>query len=113
MKTFDAENKTIGRVASEVAKALMGKDSADYQPNVVIKNKVQIKNASKAKINMKKLATKKYQWYTGYPGGLRERTLQEMIDKKGYGEIFKKAVYGMLPDNKLRSERMKKLEVIE
>jgi large subunit ribosomal protein L13 len=113
MKKFDAENKTIGRVASEVAKALIGKDSPDYQPNVVIKDDVQIVNASKAKIDMKKLKTKKYQWYTGFPGGLREKNLEQMIEKKGYGEIFKKAVYGMLPDNKLRSERMKKLEIID
>lgn len=113
MKIIDAENKTIGRVASEAAKCLLGKDSADYQPNVVVKSGVQITNAAKAKIDLKKLSDKKYQWYTGYPSGLKERTLSEMIAKKGYGEIFKKAVYGMLPDNKLRSERMKQLEILE
>jgi large subunit ribosomal protein L13 len=113
MKTIDAENKSIGRVASEAAVALMGKDNPDYAANVVIKDKVQITNASKAKISFKKLQDKKYQWYTGYPSGLKERTLEEMIEKKGYGEIFKKAVYGMLPDNKLRSPRMKQLEISE
>jgi large subunit ribosomal protein L13 len=113
MKKVDAENKAVGRVASEVAKILMGKDSPDYRPNVVIKDKVQITNASKAKIDFKKLKSKKYQWYTGYPSGLKERTLEDMIERKGYGEIFKKAVYGMLPDNKLRAPRMKKLEIID
>lgn len=113
MKTIDAENKSIGRVASEAAKSLMGKDEPTFKPNIVVANKVQITNASKAKISFKKLADKKYQWYTGHPGGLKERTLEEMIEKKGYGEIFKQAVYGMLPDNKLRKERMKKLEIVE
>jgi len=113
MKTIDAENKIIGRIASEAAMALMGKDKADYQPNVDPTTKVLIENASKAKISQKKLKTKIYTRYTQYPGGLRKRTLEELIEKKGYGEVFRKAVYGMLPDNKLRKLMMNNLEITE
>lgn len=113
MKTIDAQNKPIGRVATEAAMALMGKDKADYQPNQQPTAKVKIENAAKAKISQKKMKEKIYTRYTGYPGGLRERTLEELIDKKGYGEVFKKAVYGMLPDNKLRRLMMNNLEVTE
>jgi len=113
MKTIDAQNKVIGRVATEAAMALMGKDKADYQPNVKPTTKVKIENASKAKISQKKLKTKVYTRYTQYPGGLRKRTLEELIEKKGYGEVFKKAVFGMLPDNRLRSIMMNNLEITE
>lgn len=113
MKIIDAQNKPIGRVATEAAMALMGKDKVEYQPNNQPATKVQIENASKAKISQKKLKEKMYTRYTGYPGGLRERTLEELIEKKGYGEVFKKAVYGMLPDNKLRKIMMSNLEITE
>jgi len=113
MKKIDAQNRTIGRVATEVAKILMGKNSVDYRPNVVSKEKVQIINASKVNIPAKKLTDKEYQRYTGHPGGLRKINLEELIQKKGYGEVFKKTVYGMLPDNKLRSLRMKNLEILD
>ena len=111
MKTIDAQNRSIGRVATEAAMALMGKDKADYQPNVDPTTKVTIENASKAKITQKKMKTKVYTRYTQYPGGLRKRTLEELIDKKGYEEVFKKAVYGMLPDNKLRRLMMNNLVI--
>lgn len=113
MKTLDAKNNSLGRVASEAAKMLMGKDSASYQANVVVDEKVQIINASKIKLEPKKLKQKVYQKYSGYPGGLKEQTMEVMIAKKGYGEIFKKAVYGMLPANRLRKLRMKNLEIID
>lgn len=113
MKIIDAQNKIIGRVATEAAMALMGKDKADYQSNTTPTAKVKIENASKAKISQKKLKTKIYTRYTQYPGGLRERTLEELIEKKGYEEVFKKAVYGMLPDNKLRKIMMNNLEITE
>ena len=113
MKTIDAENRTIGRVVTEVAKVLMGKDRPDYKPNVALTEKVQIINASKAKIDPRKMDDKKYTRYTGHPGGLRVMTLGKMIEKNGYSEPFKKAVYGMLPSNKLRAIRMKSLEILD
>jgi len=113
MKTIDAQNRPIGRVATEAVVALMGKDKVDYQPNKQPTTKVKIENASKVKITQKKMKEKVYTRYTEYPGGLRKRTLEELIEKKGYEEVFKKAVYGMLPDNKLRKLMMNNLEVTE
>jgi large subunit ribosomal protein L13 len=108
-KVIDAKNKTIGRVATEAAMALMGKDQASYQPNVVTDITVTIENASESNITDKKKGEKEYSRYSGYPGGRKVRTLAEVIEKKGYKEVFEKAVYGMLPANRLRSLRMKNL----
>ncbi len=113
MYTIDAQNKSLGRVASEVAMILMGKDKADYRPNVVADVKVEIQNASKVKINPKNLKNKLYKRYSGYPGGLKETPMKKVIEKKGYSEIFEIAVKGMLPANKLRPLMMKNLEVTE
>ncbi|HMO78596.1 MAG TPA: 50S ribosomal protein L13 [Candidatus Paceibacterota bacterium] len=109
MKIIDAKDKTIGRVASQVAKMLMEKDSASYTPNKTSTQQVQIINASLAKINFKKKIEKEYTRYSGYPGGIKYQTLGDLISKKGYGEVFRKAVYGMLPKNTLKNQRMKNL----
>jgi len=111
--TIDAQNKSLGRVASEAAMVLMGKDKANYQPNVVADVKVEIQNASKVKINPKNLDNKLYKHYTGYPGGLRETPMKKKIEKKGYSEIFEIAVKGMLPANKLRPLMLKNLSITE
>ena len=111
--TLDATDKAFGRVASEAAVLLMGKDDPSFRKNVVADVKVNIVNASKTKYDPKKLKGKIYQRYSGYPGGRKERTMQEVIDKKGYKEIFEKAVYGMLPANKLRSILMKNLIITD
>lgn len=113
MKEIDATNKKLGRVATEAAMALMGKDKPGYEPNQVNTEGVHITNAKAVDLDVKKMNQKKYQWYTGYPGGLKERTLKEVIEKKGITEVFEKAVYGMLPNNKLRKLRMKKLKISE
>lgn len=106
---IDASNKAIGRVASEAATFLMGKNTPEFQRNKTPDVKVTILNASKAKISQKKKKEKKYQRYSGYPGGLKTRTMEEVITKKGYREVFEKAVRGMLPANKLRKGMMKNL----
>lgn len=113
MKTIDAKNRSIGRVASEAAKALMGKDSVDFKNNAVKSEKVQIVNASKAKISQKKLLDKVYTRYTGYAGGLRSESLEKLLEKKGHTEVFRKAVSGMLPNNKLKKARIKNLVIID
>lgn len=110
-KVIDATNRSIGRVATEAAMTLMGKDRTDYKANVVVETQVVIENASQTKIAPKKLKDKEYQRYSGYPGGLKTRNLGEMLEKKGYAEVYKKAVYGMLPSNRLRKLRMKNLIV--
>ena len=111
--TIDASGRTIGRVASEVALALMGKDEATFERHKITGGTVTIVNAGKIKIDPRKLDTVKYAQYSGYPGGLRYETLAQVLEKKGIEEVLRRAVYGMLPGNKLRSEIMKKLTVTE
>jgi len=111
--TIDAENRSMGRVASEVAVLLRGKDSAEYAPHLKPKNKVTIINASKTKLTGKKFTDKVYLRHSEYPGGQKSETAEEVATKKGYGEIFRKAIYGMLPSNRLRSIMMNNLTIKE
>lgn len=111
--TIDAKGKKLGRIASEAAVLLMGKNDPNFQKNQVAANKVVIVNASEAAISEKKKGEKIYKRFSGYPGGLKERTMSHVIDKKGYSELFTKAIYGMLPANKLRAKMMKNLTVSE
>ncbi len=111
--TLDAKGKTPGRLSSEAARLLMGKNDPAYVPNKAPKNKVVIENASKAKIDPKKLLTTKYERYTGYPGGFRYQNMEELVTKKGYSEVFRLAIYGMIPANRLRNGIMKNLTVSE
>lgn len=111
--TIDAENKRIGRVATEAAVFLMGKNLATFAKNIVPNVKVEIKNTSKALIDDTKKAQKTYSRYSGYPGGLKQPTMEQVIAKKGFGELFKEAVSGMLPKNKLRSKMLSNLIITE
>jgi large subunit ribosomal protein L13 len=111
--TVDASGRTLGRVASEAAQALLGKKSVHFVKNKVLPVTVTIINAKKLRIPEKKLLEKTYRRYTGYPGGLREMNLSEFIEKKGVGEVLWKTVDGMIPRNKLRKERMKRLTVTD
>ncbi len=110
---FDAKDKKLGRLASEIAVVLMGKNDPNFAPNVVAKVKVLVENASQMDISEKKKAEKVYDHYSGYPGGRKEISLKALIEKKGYGEPLKNAIYGMLPKNKLRDQIMKNLEIKE
>jgi len=110
---IDATGKRLGRLASEIAQLLLGKDKADFAKNVVAPVVVEVTNASKLDIDIKKQEEKKYVRYSGYPGGLKESTMSDVIEKKGYSEVLRKAVYGMIPGNKLRDPRMKNLIIIE
>ena len=111
--TLDAENKKIGRVATEAAVYLMGKNEPDFARNKIPDVKVEIKNASKASISETKKAQKTYSRFSGYPGGLKQPTMEMVIAKKGYSELFKEAVSGMLPKNKLRAKMMNNLKITE
>lgn len=111
--TLDAENKRIGRVATEAAVFLMGKNLTTFQRNGVPNVKVEIINTSKALVDDKKKLQNTYSRYSGYPGGLRQPTMEQVIAKHGYREIFKEAVKGMLPKNKLRSKMMNNLKISE
>lgn len=111
--TIDATNKKLGRVASEAAKILIGKDKTSFARNIVVDVTVVVTNTSKADIPEKKLEQKTYNHYSGYPGGLKTESMTTIISKKGYSEIFRKAIYGMLPTNKLRAKRIKNLRITE
>lgn len=111
--TIDALNRTVGRVASEVAFKLMGKNTPEYQPNVAPDVKVTIINTSKAKIPATKLKGKVYYRHSQYPGGQKAETMEMVIAKFGHGEVFRRAVYGMLPKNKLRAIMIKNLSFSE
>lgn len=111
--TLDAQGKRIGRVTSEAASLLMGKKTVSFVRNKAPDIQVEIVNASKAWIDEKKGQNKKYVSYSGYPGGIKEETLAHLSGRRGAGEIFKNAVNGMLPKNKLRNQMMKNLTIIE
>ncbi len=110
---IDAENKKIGRISSEIATILMGKNTPDFEKHKIAGNTVVVSNASKLSIDPKKLEEKEYERYSGYPGGLKFDTLSKLIEKKGYGEVLRNAVHGMLPANKLRAKLMKNLIINE
>ncbi len=110
---LDARGKKMGRLATEIAVLLMGKNKADFTKNELSNVKVNVANASKLDITRKKMNQKEYQRYSGYPGGRKVETMEKVISTKGYTEILKKAVYGMLPGNKLRPLMMKNLIIKE
>ncbi len=110
-KTIDASGRTLGRVASEVAVSLMGKNSASYERHIYSGSPVKVINASKLKITTKKLEEIYHTRYSGYRGGLRVLKGTETMEKKGLKELIKLAVYHMLPGNKLRREMMKNLKI--
>lgn len=106
---IDVTGKKLGRVASEIASILIGKNSADFQKNEVADVKIEVINASKLDISEKKMTNKIYTSYTGFPGGLRKKTLLELAMKKGYAEVLEKAVSGMIHHNKLKAKILKNL----
>lgn len=109
--TIDATDRTLGRVCSEAAHALLGKRSVHFAKNMALPITVVIENASKMHLPSRRTQGKVYTRYTGFPGGLREMTMEEMLAKKGVEEVIKKTVDGMIPRNRLRAPRMKNLVV--
>ncbi|MEK7390874.1 MAG: uL13 family ribosomal protein [Patescibacteria group bacterium] len=111
--TIDSTNKSIGRVASEAATVLMGKKTTGYARNIIAPVEVHITNAAKVKMSSKKLSDTVFKHHTGYRGGLKEMALSQFLKEKGYRELFRKTVYGMLPTNKLRPKMIKNLYITE
>jgi len=107
---INAEGKILGRLATEVAVLLRGKKKPEYVDFLDSGDFVIIINAEKVKTTGKKLEQKKYYSHSGYPGGLKEKTLKEMLEKKPE-EVIRKAVKGMIPKNKLGRAVYKKLKV--
>jgi large subunit ribosomal protein L13 len=106
----DAEGKTLGRLATRVADTLRGKNKAQYTPHVDTGDFVIVVNAEKIAVTGKKLEDKRYYRHSGYPGGIRSRTLQEQLDRRPT-EVIRKAVKGMLPRNRLARAQLTKLKV--
>ena len=106
----DADGKTLGRLASEVASVLRGKNKPTFTPHVDCGDYVIVINAEKVAVTGKKRNEKIYKKHTGYPGGLREITFDKLQQKKPE-EIIRHAVKGMLPDGKLGRQMFKKLKV--
>ncbi len=105
---IDAKNKALGRVASETAKNLMAKTSTSYEPRIKPSISVKVINLSKLKITPKKLEQKTYPRYSGYPGSLKHVQMKRFMER-GIAVVFRHAVEGMLPKNKLRKEILKNL----
>lgn len=106
----DAENQTLGRLATKVATVLRGKHKVTYTPHVDCGDYVIVINANKIKLTGNKMADKMYYNHSGFPGGLRERNAQTMIEKYPE-EMVERAIKGMLPHNSLGAKMYKKLFV--
>ena len=107
---IDAEGHTLGRLASEISKILQGKNKPDYTPYWDNGDNVIVINAAKIKVTGDKYNKKKYYWHSGYPGGIKERTLKEMLEKKPDFPL-RKAVKGMLPKNRLARKLLRNLKI--
>ncbi|MDP2664129.1 MAG: 50S ribosomal protein L13 [bacterium] len=107
--TIDASGKSLGRLASQIALLLRGKDKPDFVPYKDEGGFVAVKNASEMKISGKKMDQKKYYSHSGYLGGLKEMPMKKLFERSP-GEVLKRAVFGMLPKNKLRAIMIKRLK---
>jgi large subunit ribosomal protein L13 len=111
--TIDAKDKKLGRVATEAAALLIGKNLTTFKRNAVPDVQVEVINAASLDIAEKKREQKAYPWFSGYPGGLRFEKFKDALEKKGIGDILRRTVDGMLPKNKLRSRMIKNLTITE
>ena len=106
----DAEGKTLGRLATQIADTLRGKGKPQYTAHVDTGDFVIVVNAGKIQVTGKKLDDKMVRWHSGYPGGLRTRTLNDMLERQPE-EVIRLAVKGMLPRNRLARQQLRKLKV--
>ena len=106
----DASGKTLGRLATQIADALRGKRKPEYTPHCDTGDFVIVVNADKVVVTGRKGEQKLYYRHSGYPGGLRTRTLNEMMERQPE-EVIRKAVKGMLPRNRLARAQLRKLKV--
>lgn len=112
MHTIDAAGKRLGKVATEAAAILMGKDKPDFAKHIIADVKVKIENASQLDVPEKK-KSEIYQSYSGWPGGRKTETLEHLGKRLGYAEVVRRTINGMLPKNKLQAKLMHNLEVTE
>ncbi len=107
---LDAKDKTLGRLASYIATRLRGKHKPEYTPNADLGDYIVVINASKIKVTGQKLTQKEYFRHSGYPGGIKSKSLEEML-KNAPEEVLQLAVKGMLPKNKLGKKMLTKLKI--
>lgn len=107
---IDATGRVLGRLASQIAVLLRGKQKPEFAPYKDMGDFVTIKNIDKLKFTGKKFDKKIYYHHTLYLGGLKKATMKEVVAKKGYPEVLRKAVMGMLTKNKLRAKQIKRLK---
>ena len=108
---IDAKGRVPGRVATEVAVLLMGKNRTDFARNRIPSVEVEVVSTSQMSLDAKKLKDKMYSHYSGFPGGLKRQSQEHVIKTKGHKEVLRRAVYGMLPKNKLRARMMNNLKI--
>lgn len=106
----DAQGQTLGRLASRIAKLLIGKHKRQFSPHLDVGDYVVVTNASVIEVTGKKQTDKLYRHHSGYPGGFRETNFEELL-KKNPVRVIELAVKGMLPKNKLRTPRLRRLKV--
>lgn len=105
---LDATGEVPGRLASRIALILRGKNKPEFEPHLDLGDIVEVNNAAKMKYSGKKLEQKKYLRYSGYPGGLKETKMKDLV-KTRPAEVLKRAVREMLPPTKLRTNQLKRL----
>lgn len=108
--TFDATDKILGRFATQIARSLMGKTSAAYQPHIDAGDNVVVTNVGELKVTGRKMEQKKYHHHTGHPGGLRTKTMGQMWEKNP-ADVLRAAVSRMLPKNSHRKNRLMRLKI--
>ncbi len=106
----DADGKTLGRLATQIAEVLRGKRKPTYTPHVDVGDFVVVINAEKIRVTGKKLTDKRYYRHSGYPGGIRSQTLGDLLERRPE-EVIRRAVKGMLPRNRLARAQLTKLKV--
>jgi large subunit ribosomal protein L13 len=106
----DAESKHLGRLAAEIAKILRGKNKVQYTPHVDVGDFVVVVNAERVVVTGKKAEQRVYRRHSGYPGGMKETSYEQMLARKP-SEILRKAVYGMMPKTRLARQQFRKLKI--
>ncbi|KAL0014512.1 hypothetical protein SO802_001581 [Lithocarpus litseifolius] len=109
-RVFDAKDQVLGRLASQISTVIQGKDKPTYAPNRDDGDMCIVLNAKDISVTGRKLTNKFYRWHTGYVGHLKERSLKDQMAKDPT-EVIRKAVLRMLPRNKLRDDRDRKLRI--
>jgi large subunit ribosomal protein L13 len=107
---IDAEGQTLGRLATEIARILRGKNKPQYTPHVDVGDFVVVINADRVLVTGKKAEQKVYRRHSGYPGGMKETGYERMMESKPT-EILRKAVYGMMPKTRLARQQFRKLKI--